>query len=94
MSRPSVESHYGAFIIRGELYQTDYDFPRAAESCGWNMRRLQKRPNGETAELQRAPNRGQGCRHSGTDGTIDCPECGVTASEFISAAGRYLDSLC
>lgn len=31
------------------------------------------------------------CRHSGTDGTVDCPNCGATASEFISAARQWLD---
>jgi ssDNA-binding Zn-finger/Zn-ribbon topoisomerase 1 len=30
------------------------------------------------------------CRHSGTDGTVDCKECGVTADEFIEAAGEWL----
>jgi hypothetical protein len=31
------------------------------------------------------------CEHRGTDGTVDCPECGLTASAFISAAGDWLD---
>jgi hypothetical protein len=31
------------------------------------------------------------CRHQGTDGTVDCPDCGRTASEFISAAVGYLE---
>jgi len=30
------------------------------------------------------------CRHSETDGTVDCPECGVTAGEFIGAASEWL----
>lgn len=105
MAKPNVESHYGAYIVRGELVQTDWDFPATAESCGWNMRRVQRTPEtyaklsplchcGETRFLQRAPNRDHGCSHVGTDGTIDCRDCGVTASEFISAAAEYLDSLC
>jgi hypothetical protein len=31
------------------------------------------------------------CDHDRTDGTVDCPECGLSASEFISAAGDWLD---
>ena len=30
------------------------------------------------------------CEHDGTDGTVDCPECGVSASQFIAAAGEWL----
>jgi len=30
------------------------------------------------------------CDHSFTDGTVECPECGVTADEFIAAAGEWL----
>lgn len=29
------------------------------------------------------------CDHSSTDGTVDC-SCGVTASQFIAAAGEWL----
>lgn len=94
MSKPNVESHHGAYIIGRELVQSDWDFPRAAERCGWNPRRLQKRLGGETVHRFRAPRCGSGCTHSGTDGTVTCPGCGVTASEFISAAAEYLDSLC
>lgn len=50
---------------------------------------------GSTRVLKRrAPKRGTGCDHSSTDGTVNCANCGVTASEFIAAAGEYLDSLC
>lgn len=31
------------------------------------------------------------CEHRGTDGTVDCPDCGKTASQFISAASNWLD---
>lgn len=34
------------------------------------------------------------CRHSSTDGTVDCAECGKTASEFIQAATQWLDDHC
>lgn len=31
------------------------------------------------------------CKHDKTDGTVDCPDCGLTASKFISAARQWLD---
>lgn len=31
------------------------------------------------------------CEHRGTDGTVKCPDCGRTASDFIGAARDYLD---
>jgi len=34
------------------------------------------------------------CQHRSTDGTIDCGECGKTASEFIQAAVKWLDRHC
>jgi hypothetical protein len=64
---------------RTVLVQTDWDYPGVAQSFGWSL-----------TELQR--NRRTPCQHSGTDGTIDCPDCGIPASEFISAAGDWLQS--
>lgn len=32
------------------------------------------------------------CNHCHTDGTIDCPECGKTASQFIEEAHEYLNA--
>jgi hypothetical protein len=98
---PRVESHYGAYIVYGRGYgpegmlvQTDYDYPATAQSLGWNMRRVQWSEHpGEARHLRRAPNRGSGCDHRGTDGTINCPDCGMTATAFIAAAAEYLDSI-
>ncbi len=61
------------------LVQTDYDFPGAASTFGWNMR-----------EVQREGYEDNPCDHRGTDGTVDCPDCGVKASTFISAAYDWL----
>jgi hypothetical protein len=36
------------------------------------------------------PKKYRKCRHSGTDGTVDCPDCGRSASDFISEAWDYL----
>lgn len=30
------------------------------------------------------------CSHSGTDGTVPCKDCGLTASDFITAAYDWL----
>jgi len=35
---------------------------------------------------------GADCRHIGTDGTVDCRDCGCKAGDFIKAASEYLDS--
>jgi hypothetical protein len=32
----------------------------------------------------------EACDHSATDGTINCPECGLTAEDFITAASHWL----
>lgn len=34
------------------------------------------------------------CSHGATDGTVDCPDCGAAASQFIAAAAAWLDSHC
>jgi hypothetical protein len=97
---PRIENHYGSFIIygrgygrEGTLVQTDWDWPATAEIFGWSTRRVQRR-DGRTIELLRLPRKYfKGCPHAGTDGTVNCPECGVTAHEFIESAGRFLDSI-
>ena len=97
---PTVERHYHCYIVRGgdygrgegTLVQTDWDYPFVAQDCGWSLRRVQPGKDGARF-LRRAPNCGKGCEHLETDGTIDCPDCGITASEFIAAAGEYLDSI-
>lgn len=61
---------------RDILVQTDWDYPGTASTFGWNMGDVRNK-NGP-------------CDHRGTDGTVDCPDCGVTASEFIAAAGAWL----
>jgi ribosomal protein S27E len=34
------------------------------------------------------------CDHRGTDGTVACPDCGRTATQFIEAAANYIDKSC
>ena len=80
----------------GTLVQTDWGFPSLAQSAGWSLARVQKR-GGRTVAMARI-NRarladGRDCRHQGTDGTVDCRDCGCTASDFIRAAGEFLDRI-
>jgi len=35
--------------------------------------------------------RGERCAHRGTDGTIDCPDCGKTVSQFLTESADILD---
>ena len=98
---PRIEHHYGSYLITGRGYgrdgilvQTDWDYPATARELGWNMRRVQPDRNGNARFLERAPNAGHGCEHHGTDGTITCDACGLTATQFIAGAAKFLDSLC
>lgn len=97
---PYIESHYGAYIVhgrfhgpKGTLYQTDWDYPSLASEFGWSLTRVQKDAKGNVRYLARRPSRGQYCPHRSTDGTVNCPDCGVTASQFIGAAGEYLANI-
>lgn len=88
----NVERHYGAFVVNGALVQTDWEYPATASALGWSIRRVQRvGPN--VRHLARRPSRHTACAHPYTDGTVQCPDCGVTASDFIRAAGEYLDKL-
>lgn len=68
---------------RDILVQTDWDAPSVASSFGWDMRSVQ---------VQNAGYYGVRCNHSGTDGTVDCPDCGLKASTFISEAMDWINS--
>ncbi len=90
---PWIEDLGYAFVLhssdsgrRGTLIQVDYDYPSTAGALGWSLERVQKR-RGQTVHFAR---RASGCTHRHTDGTIDCPECGISATDFIGAAGDYL----
>ena len=86
------------------LVQTDWDYPATADAFGWSMKQVQRCPECDQVADGPVPNHGTMahcpacdhawesglCDHSHTDGTVDCPDCGVTASEFIVAAGDWL----
>jgi hypothetical protein len=58
------------------LIETDWDYPGVAQSFGWSLRSVQKP--------------GAHCDHDSTDGTVPCRECGLTQTDFISAAYDWL----
>ena len=71
---------------RDMLVQLDYDWPAIAGVFGWTPRHEPNEPSNFKGEA------GEACIGSyRTDGTIDCPECGKSVSEFISEAREYLD---
>lgn len=77
----------------GELVQSDWDFPALAQSLGWSLLQVQYDREGNVVHLKKVyPGHSKvRCLHSGTDGTVTCPECGLTASDFIEAAAEWLD---
>src|SRR3990172_2650861 len=64
------------------LVQFDRDYPGVAASFGWCIRDVQ---------VQQARYYGVACDHSGTDGTVQCPDCGLLPVTFITSAAAYLD---
>jgi len=65
------------------LIQFDTDLPGVASTFGWSMRDVQVLNSGYY---------GVTCDHRGTDGTVDCPECGIKASTFIAEAMEWINS--
>ena len=85
---------------RDVLIQTDWDQPSVASTFGWspsdvqtcqNCGGLVDERNGDECECHDCDYTSKACDHRGTDGTVDCPGCGLKASRFIEAAGGYLD---
>jgi len=64
------------------LVQTDWDYPSIARDFGWDITESQQPDT-------KVPHK---CMHSGTDGTVICPDCGLVPSVFISDAADYLYS--
>lgn len=79
---------------RSILVQTDWDYPGVASTFGWSTYDVQPaRPDDDDDPDSLAsvfPCSTVGCDHPNTDGTVDCKRCGVTASQFISAAAEWL----
>jgi hypothetical protein len=60
---------------RSILVQEDHQAVGVAPTFGWSVRDV---GDGE-------------CDHDGTDGSVDCKECGTKAIEFISAAIEFIN---
>lgn len=78
---PQVEHHYGSYLLtyrNGSTQLVQSDWDYPATA----------RELGWNGKIGR-----ERCEHRGTDGTVNCPDCGRTASDFIQAASDYLDSL-
>lgn len=80
---------------RSILVQVDTDYPGVASTFGWSPDHVQACPDcgqvqqrGYVCEECGAPMRY--CPHDGTDGTVDCPDCGIPSTDFIGAAREYL----
>ena len=83
------------------LVQTDWDYPSTASTFGWSLKSVQrckwcKRVQEVSAEdeekfvCEHCGKRSPVCDHEHTDGTVNCPDCGMTATDFITAAGDWL----
>jgi hypothetical protein len=82
------------YILRDEetdatiLIQTDWDYPGVAKYLGWSPSKV---AGGDDQPLMHSHMFEESCPHDGTDGTIDCPDCGVKAGDFIASAREWLD---
>jgi hypothetical protein len=88
------------------LIQTDWDYPGVAGSFGWSVQCVQRCPACGSLDCEYNTDLGvvycqntdcrviesKACPHDGTDGTVDCADCGITAGEFIMAAGEWLEN--
>ncbi len=61
------------------LIQSDWDYPSIAQSMGWSL-----------TDVQGDPEDVDHCEHDSTDGSVSCKSCGLSASQFISAAYDYI----
>ena len=78
---PQVEHHYGAYLL------TYRDGSTQLVATDWDYPAT-ARMLGWNGKVKH-----ERCQHRSTDGTVDCRECGLTASQFIVAASEYIDSL-
>ena len=89
---------------RSILIQTDWDYPKVAQNFGWSLAEVQRCPEchvlvdpsdvmcQKCSHELRDETPDPFCWHLYTDGTVDCPDCGVGVSEFITSARDWLKS--
>jgi hypothetical protein len=101
------QGDFGTYLIvaddgRDRLIQTDWDYPRVASTFGFSLSTVQRcRECGQIHNVELGCKRfachdcddlvGEVCDHSGTDGTVDCKECGLKAGAFINSARDFMD---
>ena len=79
----------GQFRYGTEIARIDWEYPALATRLGWSIRRVQRRE--KNIRFFKAARKGKNnCDHRGTDGTVNCPDCGVQAMAFVEAAAGYL----
>jgi hypothetical protein len=80
---------------RDILVQLDLDYPGIASAFGWSVAsaRLPTHSHVDSCEECDDPecDMADDCTHDGTDGTIKCRSCGMTALDFITLAHEWLD---
>jgi hypothetical protein len=82
---------------RSILIQSDWDYPGTAQAFGWTLQSVQRclqcggiAATAGDGKPYCCDTWAQECPHDHTDGTVDCPDCGVTNSDFIGAACDWL----
>jgi len=84
---------------RSILVQTDWDYPGIATTFGWDKTSIQFCLECHVIDCEfmddylcpKCNEHYQYCDHTHTDGTVDCKDCGLTATDFIGAASDWLD---
>lgn len=94
---PGTASSFGWSIRNVQRYGRERnDFDYTAEcgvygcSCGCAWYPMELEPDEHCPECGEHCQRFTPCDHDATDGTVDCKECGLTASDFIGAAYDWL----
>lgn len=76
--------------------QTDWEYPGIAATFGWSPSQCKPNDLDEdeladmTPEQQSWHHKQCRCEHKGTDGTVDCKDCGLEATDFIASAYDFL----
>ena len=96
--------HYIVWMVGDErrslYYQRDWNYPALANNLGWDIRTapgtgadpdVPAIPAYSAREDVYGPPRPP-CAHEGTDGTVDCADCGADTMSFISSAQAWLDA--
>lgn len=88
---------------RDILIQNDHEWTAVASFFGWSVSKCQKPAPAcyerwqtgfdctleEHSECQ--DYEAKTCEHSGSDGSVDCRQCGMKAGEFIANARQWMD---